>query len=562
MNRQDYDVIIIGSGLGGLTCGATLAKSGKKVLVLEQHELIGGCATCFKRKGMLIDAGLHEMDFGSEKTDMKHIIFKKLGLFEKITLVPLPSAWSVKVLDSKLESQGTNSANIKTTPTNSKIQNFLIPHKTTKEALIKYFPHEKKGIESYFKKLNFQARLNYKFPFDMGFLEFFFAPLHTLFFLSLSAIRQRKVGFMLDKLIKDSKLKKILNINMAYYHYNAWKLNWNSHAIAQTNYYHQGVYIKGGSQSLSNALADIIKENGGEVRAKCDVKKILLDKNKAVGVSFLDKTNSQAKDTQELFAEKIVANCDPRIVYEELLDRETSKDFKTTQKFSSKTSLLSVYMVFNTNLNKKFLDMDYSTFCINKEYFDKPFDRDSEDMLAMDIEKRGFIFVNYSKINSGLSNRDDRYFGVITALSSYEEWENLSKEEYKAKKQKAKEALETRLEAFFPGIMTHCIHSEFATPKTIERYTRAKKGTPYGWDQDLEGFFARSHFKSKSVKNLYFASAFGFPGGGFTGALLSGYRTARKILDPYFYPRQLSLCVCFGVAVTILAIEGIKLFYK
>ena len=45
MNKQNYDVIIIGSGLGGLSCGATLAKNGKKVLVLEQHELIGGCAT-------------------------------------------------------------------------------------------------------------------------------------------------------------------------------------------------------------------------------------------------------------------------------------------------------------------------------------------------------------------------------------------------------------------------------------------------------------------------------------------------------------------------------------
>lgn len=557
MNKQNYDIIIIGSGLGGLSCGATLAENGKKVLVLEQHELIGGCATCFKRKGMLIDAGLHEMDFGSEKTDMKHTVFKKLGLFEKITLVNLPSAWSVKVLDSSLNSK---SGGADFDEVNSKTQDFLIPHKSTKEALISYFPHEKKGLEKYFKKLHFQARLNYKFPFDMGFLEFFFAPLHTLFFLTLSAIRQRKVGDMLDKLIKDSKLKKILNINMPYYHYDAWKFNWNFHAIAQANYYHQGVYIKGGSQSLSNALTEIIKENGGEVRARSDVKKILLADKKAVGVAFVDNTNSdsKAKGVQELFAEKIVANCDPRIVYEELLDTDVSKDYKTTQNFTAKTSLLSVYMVFDTNLSKKFKDMDYSTFCIDKEYFDKPFDRDSEDMLAVDLEKRGFVFVNYSKIDSGLSAREDRYFGVITALSSSEEWENLSKEEYKAKKERAKKAFEARLEAFFPGIMKHCIHSEFATPKTIERYTRAKKGVPYGWDQDLEGFFARSRFKSKSVKNLYFASAFGFPGGGFTGALLSGYRTARKMLDPYFYPRQLSLCVLFGVVVSTLVIEGIK----
>lgn len=539
MNTQNYDAIIIGSGLGGLTCGAMLAKSGKKVLVLEQHDLIGGCATCFKRKGMLVDAGLHEMDFGSPKTDMKHIIFKKLGLFDKITLIPLPSAWSIKVLDSK----------------NSSTQDFLIPHKNTQEALTQYFPHETKGIKRYFKKLYFQARLNYKFPFDMNFLEFFFAPIHTLSFLTISAIRQRKVGNMLNCLIKDSRLKKILNINMAYYHYDAWKFDWNYHAIAQTNYYHQGTYIKGGSQALSDALTEIIQENGGEVRTRSDVTKILLDQDKAIGVTYLD---TKSKETREIFAKNIVANCDPRNVYGALLDSKLdnykkyiTKDTYSIKDLTTKTSLVSVYMIFDTDLSKEFPDMDYSTFCVDKEYFDTPFNQENEDMLSMDIAKRAFVFVNYSKIDSGLSDRQDRYLGVITTLSTYDEWEGLDKEEYKAKKQRIKESYEARLEKFFPGIMNYCIHSEFATPKTIERYTKTQRGTPYGWDQSLEGFFGRNTFKSKSIKNLYFASAFGFPGGGFTGAILAGYRTARKMLDPYFYPRQLSLCVIVGVVVSI-----------
>lgn len=71
----------------------------------------------------------------------------------------------------------------------------------------------------------------------------------------------------------------------------------------------------------------------------------------------------------------------------------------------------------------------------------------------------------------------------------------------------------------------------------------------YGYDQDKEGFIGRERFKSKSIKNLYFASSFGFPGGGFTGAILSGYRTAKKILDPYFYAKRIALCVIFGTTV-------------
>lgn len=60
--EKQYDVIIIGSGLGGLTAGAKLAQDGNKILLLEQHCIPGGCATTFKRKGYTMDVGLHAMD--------------------------------------------------------------------------------------------------------------------------------------------------------------------------------------------------------------------------------------------------------------------------------------------------------------------------------------------------------------------------------------------------------------------------------------------------------------------------------------------------------------------
>ena len=62
MSKNTFDTIIIGGGLGGLTAGATLAKLGKKVLLLEQHYVVGGCATTFKRKDYVMEVGLHEMD--------------------------------------------------------------------------------------------------------------------------------------------------------------------------------------------------------------------------------------------------------------------------------------------------------------------------------------------------------------------------------------------------------------------------------------------------------------------------------------------------------------------
>lgn len=521
----NYDAIIIGSGLGGLTCGATLAKKGKKVLVLEQHNLIGGCATCFPRKGAMIDAGLHELDFGDRKTDQKHLIFDKLGLWDKVKLVPLPTAWTICSGEEK----------------------YVIPHGNTAQVLKEMFPHEAKGIDKYFKMIRLQARKAYRFPFEMGFFEFFIAPIRTLPFLIFNAITNRTTGNLLDACIKDTKLKRILNINVVYYHHDPYKLIWSYHAIPQNGYYTQGMYVNGGSQALSDGIASIITDNGGEVKTRSDVTDILLDGNKAIGVRYLDK---KTKEEVEVYAKNIVANCDPMMVYSKLLPQTQSyeKDINITKNYEITTSLISIYMVFDKNPNELYPDMDYSTFIVNPKNFARDFkESDCENTSYDEID---FVFVNYSKVDSGLSDRDDRHVGVITTYGKYEDWDGLDKEAYKAKKEEIKKILEDRLEQTFPGIMQHCIHSELATPKTIERYIRTRKGTPYGYDQNKEGYIGRERFKSRSVKNLYFASAFGFPGGGFSGAILTGFRTAKKILDPYAWPRKLALCVLFGFGIS------------
>ncbi|RDU69574.1 NAD(P)/FAD-dependent oxidoreductase [Helicobacter cholecystus] len=528
-----YDAIIIGSGLGGLTCGATLSKKGKKVLVLEQHSLIGGCSTCFERKGMLVDAGLHELDFGNRRVDQKYRIFDFIGLWEKVEFIKLPSAWTIKIGN----------------------KDYLIPHSNTAQALKEMFPHEAKGIDEYFKKIRLQARKAYKFPFDMGFFEFFLAPITTIPYFIYNFLTNRTVGTILDKCIKDSDLKRILNINIVYYHHDAYKFIWSYHAIAQNNYYIQGTYVKGGSQALSDGIASIIVDHGGEVRSKADVTDILLDGNKAIGVRYFDK---KSKKSVEVYAKSIVANCDPALVYNKLLpqERDYSKDTNLTKDFEITTSLISVYMVFDKNLSELYPNMDYSTFIVNPKNFNKDFKY--TDCYNTSYEEIDFVFVNYSKIDSGLSKQENRYLGVITTFGKYEDWDGLSKEAYKAKKEEVKKILEDRLQEAFPEIMTHCIHSELATPKTIERYIKTRKGTPYGYDQNRETFFGRERWKSYSIKNLYFASAFCNPGGGFTGAIMSGYRTGRKILDPYALPRKFLFSILFGVILS----QAIQLMIK
>ncbi len=92
---MSYDVIIIGGGLGGLTAGAVLAKKQKRVLLLEQHYILGGAATIFKRKDIHIEVGLHQMDYGKYGYDIKRDLFDFLELDKKIELISLPEIWGV-----------------------------------------------------------------------------------------------------------------------------------------------------------------------------------------------------------------------------------------------------------------------------------------------------------------------------------------------------------------------------------------------------------------------------------------------------------------------------------
>ena len=76
-----YDVVIIGSGFGGLTCAHLLAKAGRKVLVLEAHWQPGGCMQSYQRKGHSFDTGLHYVG-GLGDGETLHDIFEKLGLLQ------------------------------------------------------------------------------------------------------------------------------------------------------------------------------------------------------------------------------------------------------------------------------------------------------------------------------------------------------------------------------------------------------------------------------------------------------------------------------------------------
>ncbi len=537
MNNIKYDAIIIGAGIGGLTTGATLAKAGKKVLVLEQHNIVGGCATVYKRRGsspdkfVKFEVGLHEMDWADNSVEMKHVIFKKLGLYKKIKLISTPQFVRIKSKGMDLE----------------------IPegHKEAMKALEKQFPSEKAGIRKYFAGLKRMGYMIRRVPYELKFLDFMFYPITTFPMHLYQMFTQKKTSDVMNSLFKNDKLKRVLNANIVYYHDNPYEFGWYYHACAQGAYYNSAKFVRGGSQELSNALADIIKENGGEVKTLADVKKINLKGNKATGVTYVDR---KTKEEISVDGKYIVSNASPYNVYNELLPKgfEDKRTVKLNKEVEDSVSLYTVYIIFKEKLSKLYPGNAYSTFMFTEKEFNAPFSEMSKGYKNIPIEERGFVLVDYSTIDSGLTEEDDpRSFGVFTGASFMSDWENLTTEEYKAKKTKLAEDLIDRAEKYYPGIREHIDYYEVATPKTIKRYIKTPSGVAYGYKQNGYLMGTRAPRMSNTVKNLHFTGAWTFPGGGFTGALLGGYLAGKNILFPinWYVPLKTLLCTIVGTSI-------------
>ncbi len=502
---MNYDVIIIGSGLGGLTAGAKLSKEGKKVLLIEQHTIPGGCATTFRRKGFSVEVGLHEID-GLNDKDPKTKILQELGVFKHVEFLRVPEFY--RYINSRVD--------------------IVLPDNYSKaiNVLITRFPHEEKGIRKFFKVIlglhreaNRLPRKRWKF-----FLHLLLFP---VLYPNIFRCENMTLGPFLDATIQDEALKLVLLANLQYYHDDPYTMSLLFYAIAQGSYFSGGGYfIKGGSQKLSNCLTEVIRINGGEVILRHLVIGILVDNNRAVGVQYR-KTSENDAEILEAYGSYVIANTAIPNIVNELLPPCTGKE-ELVGKIRDQIiacSFLSVYLGFKKR-PKELGNKYYSTFVGTKNITSQ---LQVAEGMRSDFSQRGFVFVDYSQIESQLAP-DGKALGAICTTDYLADWENLSGEDYKMKKEKVARTLIGRLDNLIPGIKDEIEYYEVATAKTIKRFTLNPGGTPYGFAQIPKQAIRKRIQQRSPVENLYFASAWTMPGHGFSATIMGGYWCAEEIL--------------------------------
>jgi all-trans-retinol 13,14-reductase len=476
---MQYDVIIIGGGLGGLTAGAKLAKEGKQLLLLEQHDRPGGCATTFTRKEFTMEVGLHEMD-GLHPTDGKTKIFNELGLFEGVEYLPVPEFY--RFVNGRTD--------------------LVMPH--DREAAITllktHFPGEEQGIDKYFERLMNARRIN---------------------------ILERdkpdiSIGEYLDTIFTSEEIKLVLLGNLGYFHDDPYTLSLRYFSIAESAYFNgRANFIRGGSQQLSDKLVSVIREHGGKVLLNHRVTSIEVTDNRLTSVTFSNTLPGDHSPVKAA-AKEFVANAALPQIAEMMSDGAGSGILDEIAEHPFGASLLTVYYGFSTSL-KTLGHSHYSTFVFGGSVKTQ---KDIHANNRSDFSKRGFTFVDYSQVDSRLAP-EGKSVGAICCIDYLHDWENLSRKAYLEKKRQVAEVMTDRLEKLIPGVRNHIAHIEVGTSKTVQRYTLNPGGAVYGFAQLPN----RAPLESiNAFNNLHIASAWGKFGGGFSGAIFSGYMTAVEML--------------------------------
>ncbi len=488
------NVVIIGSGMGGLVTGAKLSKAGYNVTIIEKHFVAGGYATNFTRKAktgekVVFDVSLH----GIGNLNKDRCLYKQLdalGVFEKIK--PIRKKETATVVSKENEE-------------------FDIPDSfdAYKKAFIEKFPKEQEGLNKLFDFLK-------SFDEDMEKNVYMGDNLPKY----VSELENISLYDFLKKYTQDEDFINLFSFLWLYYGLPPKEINAYYYLVAWLGYHIGGTYyIEGGGGAFSQALVDIIEENGGRVILREEVSKINTKDNKIISV--------ETKNKKVFKGDIFVLNACLEPLLEVVDNKQNIEKYKEKlSKLQTSCSLTQLYIGLDTDPTNLGIDKA-DIFYNNGEDLQIGYN----NMKDKKYEDAHFCIVNYNLLDKSL-NKDTGFLCVT--LGDFEgHWPERDTKDYQEQKEKVENIFLEKLYKLFPQTKGHVVITELGTPKTMKRYTNNKNGAVYGFAQDLEnGGFNRIGQKT-CFDNTYIASAWTQPGGGYEGAILSGIFCSNIILDKY-----------------------------
>lgn len=411
-----YDIIVIGSGLGGLTGANCLAKQGYKVLLLEHHYQLGGLATWFRRKGHhIFDISLHGFPYGMVKSCRKY--------------------WTAEIANSIVQIKDVR------------------------------FVNPEFDIHTSFDKVDFTRILVEKMGIELSVVNNFYLHLENMNFYDKD---NRTTKDLFEEFFPGRKdVHRLLMEPIAYANGSTMDDPAITFGIVFSNFMNKGVFIfQGGTDTLIHKMKDELIKNGVTIRKRVLVEKVLTET-----INGLPKVIGVMANGKKINCRAVLSNSNIKNTILELLDPSVldTAYLEKVKAVRLNTSSCQVYMGLKADASIPFVgDL---VFTSKAKHFT------SEELVDFNTQSRTFSFY-YPDTRP--EAKEKRYAVVASLNAKWSDWENLNEEAYKkAKERLCNEAIES-LESFVPGIREKIDWLEAATPRTVNRYTRHFGGTSFG----------------------------------------------------------------------------------
>lgn len=458
---KDYDVIIIGSGLAGMTAANIMGRHGHSVLLLESHNKLGGFATWFFRgdnRDHVFDVSLHGFPVGMIKTCKKY--------------------WSQEIANSIVQLKDVRFAN----PQFNVQTDFTKDHYT--QVMVDKFGVQRETVEAFF---NYLGQMNFYDNSKLTNGELFekFFPGRN----DVTRFLMEPITYANGSTLEDPAI---------------------TYGIVFSNFMSKGVYtFKGGTDLLISKMKDELLKNNVDIKLQSRVDKILIEDGRAKGVVLNGKP---------IYSKAVLSNGNIRSTILGLVGEEhfPQEYIEKTKAVRLNSSSCQVYMGLKAGATIPYIGelvftSSYPTY-------------DPSRLLDLKVSSRTFSVYYPKETRPHVPGA--RVAIVSSTNCQYDDWKNLSPEEYEAEKNFMIEETIKGLEAFIPDIRDKLEVVEAATPLTVERYTLHPKGSSFG--TKFEGLEISMNLH-KTLPGLFHAGSVGIIMSGWLGAANYGVIQANAI---------------------------------